>query len=95
MQYEFFVYIMTNFNHTVLYTGVTNDIFRRVLEHREGKGSRFTTKYRVNKLVYVECVDDVHVALEREKRLKGGSRRKKMDLINSLNPDWSDLYDTL
>jgi putative endonuclease len=89
---QYCVYIMTNAHHTVLYTGVTNNLERRVLEHREGK-SGFTKKYNVTKLVYYECGDDVNVAIAREKQIKGGSRQKKLDLINSLNPQWKDLYE--
>lgn len=85
------VYIMTNEANTVLYTGVTNDLFRRVLEHKDGKGSKFTSKYNVTKLVYYECSEDITAAIEREKQIKGGSRQKKEDLINRINPDWNDL----
>ena len=86
------VYIMTNEANTVLYTGVTNDLFRRVLEHKSGEGSKFTSKYNVTKLVYYECGEDVTAAIEREKQIKGGSRQKKEDLINQINPDWNDLF---
>lgn len=86
------VYIMTNVHHTVLYTGVTNNLARRVLEHQSGKGSVFTKKYNVNKLVYFECGNDVNMAILREKQIKAGSRKKKLDLINSMNPEWKDLY---
>jgi putative endonuclease len=82
---------MTNTYNTVLYTGVTNNLHRRVLEHRSGKGSQFTSRYRVNKLVYFESVEDVTVAISREKQIKAGSRQKKIDLINSMNPEWKDL----
>ena len=84
---------MTNAHNTVLYTGVTNDLQRRVLEHKSGKGSAFTKKYNVTKLVYLECGDDVNSAIFREKQIKAGSRQKKIDLINSLNPAWKDLFD--
>jgi putative endonuclease len=90
---QFCVYIMTNAYHTVLYTGVTNDLHRRVLEHRSGKGSTFTSKYNVTKLVYFECCDDVNLAIFREKEIKAGSRTKKMDLVNNANPAWVDLFD--
>lgn len=83
---------MTNAHHTVLYTGVTNNLQRRVLEHKKGK-SGFTKKYNVTKLVFFECGDDVNVAIAREKQIKGGSRKKKMDLINSINPEWKDLFE--
>ena len=90
---QYCVYIMTNTHNTVLYTGVTNDLQRRVLEHKSGKGSAFTKKYNVTKLVYLECGDDVNSAIFREKQIKAGSRQKKIDLINSLNPEWKDLFD--
>jgi putative endonuclease len=84
---------MTNAHNTVLYTGVTNDLQRRVLEHKSGKGSVFTKKYNVTKLVYFECDDDVNAAIFREKQIKAGSRKKKMDLINGMNPEWNDLFE--
>ena len=84
---------MTNKHHTVLYTGVTNDLQRRVLEHRAGKGGIFTKKYNVHKLVYYESGEDVNAAIFREKQIKAGSRQKKIDLINSLNPEWEDLFE--
>jgi len=87
------IYIMTNTYNTVLYTGVTNNLQRRVLEHRSGKGSKFTKKYRVHKLVYFECGDDINAAIYREKQIKAGSRRKKIELIKSMNPEWKDLYE--
>ena len=83
---------MTNAHHTVLYTGVTNDLQRRVLEHRAGK-SGFTRKYNVTKLVFFECGIEASAAITREKQIKGGSRQKKIDLIQSMNPEWKDLFD--
>ncbi|MDP1547105.1 MAG: GIY-YIG nuclease family protein [Anaerolineales bacterium] len=91
---QYCVYIMTNAHHTVLYTGVTNNLQRRVLEHQSGKGSKFTSKYNVNKLVYFECSNDVNAAILREKQIKAGSRKKKLDLINNMNPKWNDLFTT-
>jgi len=91
----FFVYIMTNKNNTVLYTGVTNDLQRRVTEHRSGTGSHFTQKYNLHKLVHFEVTSDVHVAIAREKQIKAGSRQKKVDLVNQSNPEWKDLYEEL
>ena len=88
---QYCVYIMTNAHNTVLYTGVTNNLQRRVLEHKSGKGSKFTSKYNVTKLVYFECGDDVNAAIFREKQIKAGSRKKKIDLVNSMNPKWNDL----
>ena len=90
---QYCVYIMTNRNHTVLYTGVTNNLQRRVLEHQSGKGSVFTKKYSIQKLVYFECGDDANTAIFREKQIKAGSRKKKLDLINSINPQWKDLFE--
>ena len=91
----YFVYIMTNVHNSVLYIGVTNNLKRRVYEHKAGKGSVFTNKYNVHKLVYYEVCDDVRSAIAREKQLKGGSRQKKIDLINGLNSGWRDLYDVI
>jgi putative endonuclease len=92
---QYCVYIMTNAHNTVLYTGVTNDLARRVYEHKNGLGSTFVKKYSVHKLVYYEIGADVHSVIAREKQIKGGSRRKKIDLINSLNPEWKDLYEEI
>ena len=86
---------MTNTYNNVLYTGVTSDLRRRVFEHREGLGGGFTSKYKVRKLVYYEVTPSVQAAIAREKQIKGGSRRKKIDLVNSMNPEWRDLYDEL
>ncbi len=85
------VYIMTNASHTVLYTGVTNNLARRVGEHKSGKGSRFTSKYKAHLLVYAEEHWNIQEAIMREKQIKGGSRADKLSLINSVNPEWKDL----
>jgi putative endonuclease len=90
---QYYLYIMTNQNHTALYTGVTNDLIRRVWEHREGVGGAFTSRYQAGKLVYYEVYEDPESANHREKQIKAGSRRKKIELIESLNPAWEDLYD--
>jgi putative endonuclease len=92
-EYQYFIYIMSNAHNTVLYTGVTNNLYRRVMEHKSGKGGAFTKKYNVTKLVYFESGNDVKAAITREKQIKGGSRQKKIDLINSMNPEWSDLLE--
>ncbi len=92
---QYYVYIMTNLQHTVLYTGMTNNLLRRVMEHRSGQGSEFTKKYHVTQLVYYECGNDVHAVLAREKQIKAGSRQKKIDLINRLNPEWKDLSEEI
>jgi putative endonuclease len=94
MSNSYFVYIVTNKYNTVLYTGVTNDLKRRVWEHKEGL-SGFTNRYRVTKLVYYEEFESIHLAIAREKQIKGGSRQKKIDLVNQLNPGWSDLYEEI
>ena len=92
---EYCVYMMTNAHNTVIYTGVTNDLARRVYEHKNGLGGIFTKKYNVIKLVYFEVTDNVQAALAREKQIKGGSRKKKIDLIESINAEWEDLYDEI
>ena len=89
------IYIMTNLHNTVLYTGLTNSLARRVYEHKTGLGGIFTRKYNIQKLVYYEVGEDVNTIIAREKQIKGGSRKKKLDLINSLNPDWKDLYEEI
>ena len=88
-----FVYIMTNKNNTVLYTGVTNDLYRRVFEHKNKLNKVFTSRYNITKLVYFEEIDNIRTAIAREKQIKAGSRKKKEDLINSINPKWNDLYE--
>lgn len=92
---QYCVYIMTNAHNTVLYTGVTNNLARRVYEHKNGLGSAFVKKYNVHKLVYYEIGNDVHATITREKQIKGGSRKKKIDLINKMNPEWKDLYEEI
>lgn len=88
---QYCVYILTNSRHTVLYTGVTNNLERRLSEHKSKIGSAFTKKYNIDQLVYFECGDDVSTAIFREKQIKAGSRQDKIDLINSINPEWKDL----
>ncbi len=95
MNKQYFVYIMTNRNNTTLYTGITNDLKRRVYEHKEKMVGGFTKKYKLNKLVYYEVFEDPENAILREKQIKGGSRQKKIDLINSLNEEWQDLYEQI
>lgn len=84
---------MTNKYNRVLYTGVTSNLLRRVTEHKEKIVEGFTSRYNVNKLVYYEEFTTMEEAIAREKQIKGGSRKKKMDLIKSKNPNWKDLYD--
>ncbi len=88
----YYVYIMTNPKNSVLYVGVTNDLARRVFEHKSGMGSRFTSRYNVIKLVYYEHFGSAESAISREKQLKAGSRQDKVDLVNEFNEAWSDLY---
>lgn len=87
---SYFVYILTNRSKT-LYIGVTNDLARRLLEHRQGVHECFTKKYRINRLVYYECGDEIYGALCREKQLKNWHRQWKVNLIESVNPEWNDL----
>jgi putative endonuclease len=88
---EYYVYIMTNKYNTTLYTGVTNNLIRRVHEHKTGVGSKFTQRYNITKLVFFESTDEIETAIMREKQIKAGSRQKKIDLVNSINPEWKDL----
>jgi putative endonuclease len=90
---QYCVYILTNRRHTVLYTGVTGDLQRRVYQHREKLLSGFTSRYNVSK--YYECTDDASGAIAREKQIKAGPRRKKIELVDSFNPTWRDLFDDL
>jgi putative endonuclease len=84
------VYILTNRSKT-LYVGVTNNLHRRVWEHKSGNGSEFCKRYKIDRLVYYESFDDVRNAIDREKRIKGWLRIKKIQLIVTVNPTWSDL----
>lgn len=86
------MYILANYNNRVLYTGVTNNLVRRVWEHKEKLSEGFTKKYEVTKLVYYEFFEDISVAIQREKQIKAGPRKKKLDLINKFNPEWQDMY---
>jgi putative endonuclease len=90
---QYCVYVVTNQRHTVLYTGVTGDLKRRIHQHREKLLPGFTHRYNVSKLVYYECTEDASVAILREKQIKAGSRRKKIELVNGYNPEWRELYD--
>ena len=86
---------MTNVRNTVLYVGVTNDLIRRIYEHKEKLVNGFTKKYNIVKLVYYEVSEDIETAILREKQMKAGSRQKKVQLINGINKEWRDLYDEL
>ena len=92
--YNLIVY-MVKCSDESYYTGVTNDLARRVYEHKNDLGSAFVKRYNAHKLIYYEVGDNIHSALAREKQIKGGSRQKKIDLINSLNPEWKDLFDEI
>ncbi len=86
------VYILTNKNHTVLYVGVTNDLIRRIFEHKNGLNpNSFSARYNLQKLVSFESFSSIEEEILREKQIKGGNRSKKIALINSLNSDWKDL----
>jgi putative endonuclease len=93
-QKKYFVYITTNKNHTVLYIGVTNNLSRRIHEHKTKRNRGFTAKYNVDKLVYYEVFDFIEIAIKREKTLKGVTRAKKEALINMKNIEWLELYST-
>ena len=91
-----YVYILTNTHKSVLYTGVTNDLAKRVFEHKHhlDKGS-FTSQYNVEYLVYYEATNNPVAAIEREKQIKGWNRKRKIKLIESKNPNWDDLYESI
>ncbi len=93
---HYYVYIATNKRNTVLYTGITNNILKRELQHKEEQDEKsFTARYNVNKLVYFEETGDVYVAISREKQIKNLLRKKKIELIKKMNPEWKDLTDDL
>ena len=93
---NYYVYLLTNANKTVLYTGVTNDLVRRVYEHKNhlDKGS-FTSQYNVENLVYYEVTTNIEAAIEREKQIKSWNRKQKNKLVDCKNPSWEDLYETI
>ena len=91
MPNSYYTYMMTNQSNSTLYIGVTNNIERRTLEHIEGSGASFTSKYNINKLVYFERYTEITDAIKREKQLKGWKREKKEMLINHMNPEWNNL----
>ncbi len=88
----YYVYILTNKYHSVLYTGVTNDLERRFFEHKQKKIKGFTQKYNIDKLVFYEVFDYIDTAIKREKQIKGYSRIKKTKLIDEFNKEWEDLF---
>ena len=89
------VYIIANNRNTVLYTGVTSSLQKRIYYHKNKLVSSFSSKYNLSKLVYFEVFEDIKLAIQREKQIKAGSRKKKIDLINKTNPDWKDLYSSI
>ena len=92
---QYYVYIMTNKINSVLYTGVTNDLNRRLFEHKNKLLEGFTKKYNIDKLLFYEAYDDINNAIAREKQIKGGSRAKKIQLIEEMNSKWDDLCDEI
>ncbi len=90
-----FIYIMTNDINQMVYTGVTNDIYRRTKQYKTGKGGKFTSRDHLTKLVYSEVYDFIEDAILREKQIKGGSRQNKIDLVNGMNSDWEDLSENI
>jgi putative endonuclease len=89
------VYLMTNRRNGILYAGVTSDLMKRAFQHREGSVMGFTKRYELKRLVYYEQFDDIRDAIQREKLIKHWPRAWKVRLINAMNPEWSDLYDSL
>ena len=93
---NYYVYILANATNVAIYIGVTNDLLRRVYEHRNKLDPQsYTARYNIHKLVYFEQTTDVRVAIEREKQLKSWNRARKNKLIEAMNPDWHDLWDSL
>ena len=93
---QYYVYILTNITNTVLYTGVTNNLVKRVWEHKNKfDNNSFTSKYNVSKLVYYEVMQTSYAAISREKQIKAGSRKKKLELIKKINLEFRDLYEEI
>ncbi len=95
MERRGYVYIITNYSNTTLYTGVTSNLVKRIWEHRNEVVEGFSKKYKLHKLVYYEITDSIETALNREKYIKGKSRKYKLQLIENINKNWNDLYDTI
>ena len=95
MNKVYFVYVITNKQQSMLYTGVTNNLIKRVYGHKNKVVKGFSEKYNVNKLVYYEVFDSIETAIMREKQIKAGRRKKKLELINEFNKQWNDLYDEI
>jgi putative endonuclease len=92
---SYYIYLLTNWNHRVMYVGITNDLKRRLYEHKNKLIKGFSEKYNLNKLVYFEETQDAHTAITREKEIKKWRREKKNQLVNQINPEWQDLNETL
>ena len=92
---QYYIYLLGNKNNTTIYTGITSDIKRRIWEHKNKTTKGFSSKYNLYKLLYYEIYQDPENAIIREKQIKSGSREKKIELIESMNPKWIDLYDNL
>jgi len=88
----YYLYILTNKNNTVLYIGLTNNLKRRIVEHKNGENEGFSKKYNCNKLIWFEKFSDIKFAIEKEKRMKKWKREYKVTLINEMNPNWEDFY---
>lgn len=95
MRNQYYIYIMTNKYNKILYTGITGNLKKRIYEHKQKFVDGFTKRYNITKLIYYEIYDDPTNAIKREKQIKGGSRNKKIDLIESMNPKWEDLYNQI
>lgn len=91
----YFVYILSNKHNTTIYVGITNNLARRTIEHKEGADSKFTKRYNINKLVYYEEYAHPDDAITREKQMKNYSRKRKNELINKSNPNWNDLFNDM
>ena len=93
---NYYVYILSNDTDVAIYTGVTNNLLRRVYEHKNNlEPNSFTAKYKIHKLVYYEATSNIKAAIEREKQIKGWNRKRKNALVETLNPTWKDLYPTI
>jgi len=95
MEKQAYIYILSNRYNKVLYVGITRNLIKRVWEHKNKVVDGFTKRYNLNKLVYYEIYDDIETAINREKQIKSWPRRKKLTLINTMNPFWNDLYEKL
>ena len=95
MSMNYYTYIITNKHNTVLYTGITSNLVARIFHHKNKSVSSFSSRYNLDKLVYFEVYEDINQAIVREKQIKGGCRKKKIELINKFNHEWIDLYSSV